>query len=140
MGTLADLLGLQLLVSAVCPHAPRVLFRAVQPCTVMLRPGKGRIVDHINGDTLDNRRENLQVLTPGQNLMKKRGREHPGVALTRGGKFRFRSPDGRYRQTASLETARRGADQTRRAAGIKGMPLNFPEVGEHYWDGRLRTE
>jgi len=32
----------------------------------------GKVVDHINGDGLDNRIENLQVVTQSQNMMKQR--------------------------------------------------------------------
>jgi hypothetical protein len=35
---------------------------------VIMNPGKGFDVDHINGDTLDNRRENLRVCSRAENV------------------------------------------------------------------------
>lgn len=35
---------------------------------MLTNPGEGKSVDHINGDTLDNRRENLRVCTHQQNM------------------------------------------------------------------------
>lgn len=39
---------------------------------VVLCPPTGMSVDHINGDTLDNRRSNLRIATHGQNMMNRK--------------------------------------------------------------------
>lgn len=47
------------------------------------------VVDHINGDTLDNRRSNLQVVTQKQNTENRRRRSGRGVS--------FYKPTGKWR-------------------------------------------
>lgn len=40
---------------------------------LIMNPESGMVVDHINHDTLDNRRINLRVVTPGQNGQNRNG-------------------------------------------------------------------
>jgi hypothetical protein len=49
--------------------------------------GDKDVVDHINGDTLDNRRENLRVVSQRQNTQNRHNKmtsNYPGVSLHRG--------------------------------------------------------
>lgn len=40
---------------------------------LIMKPGKGRVVDHINRNPLDNRRENLRLATGSQNMANREG-------------------------------------------------------------------
>lgn len=56
----------------------------VQIHTLVLPPKEGFVVDHINGDTLDNRRCNLRYATLSQNMInRKMPRSKPGTRGTR---------------------------------------------------------
>jgi hypothetical protein len=120
----------------------RAYTRMRQLSSVILPAQRGYIVGHINGNPLDNRRENLQLLTAIDNARKKRVTPHPCVCEVRGrpGKYRVACGGGRSRHFTDFDEAKLAADAYRRSLGIRGMPLNFPQVGEHHWDGRLRTE
>ena len=52
---------------------------------------KGSVVDHINGNTLDARRENLQFITTSRNCMKAKRKPFSGIQFDkRAGKWRLR--------------------------------------------------
>src|SRR5215475_684153 len=94
-------------------------------------------VDHKNHDTLDNRRSNLRLVTPGQNQANQR-------AL--GGTSRFRGVrwfKNRWQAAVMLrghvhylgrfvdeEEAARAVDRTLRAVWSEHARLNFPDVGD----------
>lgn len=61
---------------------------------ILYNPPKGMVVDHINGNTLDNRSANIRICTQGQNLKnqhkwqkKKNGVKYKGVSKTNNGRF-----------------------------------------------------
>jgi hypothetical protein len=79
--------------------AGQLLHRAVMG----LEPGDPRRIDHINGNTLDNRRSNLRIATVAQNAQNQGSRggssEHRGVTWDRS--------RGKWMATAMLDGRRR---------------------------------
>jgi hypothetical protein len=103
----------------------------------IMRAPKGLDVDHINGDRLDNRRENLQLCTRGQNMMKSRKRRgtrsrYRGVSWN-AGKQRWQAQvniDGRAKligRFESEEEAARAYDATAKALYGAFFKPNFPD-------------
>jgi hypothetical protein len=102
---------------------------------LILDAGPGQIVDHINGDGLDNRRENLRLVTAAQNNHNRR----PQGALPFKGVYKAK---GRTRYRASMtigdrrlnlgsystaEEAARAYDAAAVSAFGEFAWLNFPE-------------
>jgi hypothetical protein len=92
-------------------HIGRNPMRFVPISRFIMKPPKGVVVDHINGDRLDNRRENLRIATYRQNVLNKKIHGNTGFfgvnvysrkgnsfcrtefRLGNGKKFRFQAPD-----------------------------------------------
>jgi len=58
--------------------------RTVMMHRLIMGAPSDRLVDHINGDGLDNRRVNLRLATPGENLQNRRGAQRNSVTGIRG--------------------------------------------------------
>lgn len=86
---------------------------------LIMRPPKHMTVDHINGDTLDNRRCNLRVCTPSQNMMNRK--------LNANNKFGFKGVH--YQKCGGKYRARISVDGKRISLGMYSTP---EEAGEAY--------
>lgn len=56
--------------------------RVVYMHRLIMQAGKGQVVDHANGDILDNRRENLRICTHKQNI--RNGKSRKGSSIYKG--------------------------------------------------------
>ena len=109
----------------------------------LMLPPSGMVVDHINGDTLDNRRENLRVCTHQQNMRNRRKARigactYKGVYF-RAGKNRWHAnikENGRHVHLGSFRTQEAAAAAYDIAALLRfgefaclNFPHVFPEIG-----------
>jgi hypothetical protein len=98
----------------------------------LLDPPRGVQVDHINGDTLDNRRENIRLATASQNLCNRRpfGKSgFKGVHRTRTAWLARIGFDGKSLHLGSFQTAEEAAkayDAKAKERYGEFARLNFP--------------
>jgi hypothetical protein len=93
---------------------------------------KGQIVDHINGNTLDNRKSNLRIVTPGQSMCNRGadgGRRFKGITYAVGKYQACISHEGKDYYLGRFTTAEEAARAyDRKAMELHGefARLNYP--------------
>jgi hypothetical protein len=118
-------------------HCGRMVYELM--AHAVLRPRYGLFVDHINGNTLDNRKENLRLATHSQNMFNKRPRvnaasPYKGVESSDGTVRPWRARitfGGKRRHLGSFATEEEAAlayDHAARESFGEFAWLNFPDV------------
>jgi hypothetical protein len=102
---------------------------------LIMQPGPGLVVDHLNCNGLDNRRENLRVCTQAENVRRRRphgkGSKYRGVSRTPGGKpwtamIRVNNKQKNLGRFLTEEEAARVYDSAAFQAWGPSTYLNFP--------------
>lgn len=113
--------------------------RKVQMHRLLVNASAGQIVDHINGNFLDNRLKNSRICDAGQNARNRQANlakktPYKGVAETRGGKFKaYIYLNRRYNNLGTFSDvacAARAYDDAAREHFGDFCCVNFPKSGE----------
>ncbi|HOV77210.1 MAG TPA: HNH endonuclease, partial [Sedimentisphaerales bacterium] len=117
--------------------------RTIRMHQFIMNPPKGMVVDHANGNGLDNRRENLRLCTKLENAWNKRRRKQEGTGSQYIGVYPYRRPSGKWcikimckgkvTNVSSFDTPEEAARvRDRKALELHGefAMLNFPEEKE----------
>lgn len=107
----------------------------------LMNAPRGTVVDHINGNPLDNRKENLRLCTIEQNARNTRTKKECRGVIERGDRFEARYyPKGVYKRIGLFDTreeALRAYDATVIKERGEFAPLNFPNGYESILPDRL---
>jgi len=95
----------------------------------IVKPPRGYVVDHVNGDGLDNRRENLRVCTLSENAQNRTFRNACGFHGVRrhGSRWQARLLGKSLGMFESAEDAARAWDAAAKQEFREFARLNFPE-------------
>ncbi len=121
----------------------RAYGRTIRMHQFIMNPPKGMVVDHANGNGLDNRRENLRVCTKLENAWNKKRRKQQGAGSQYIGVYPCQRPagkwcikiqcDGEVTNLSPFDTPEEAARvRDRKAVEFFGdyAVLNFPEERE----------
>lgn len=117
-------------------YARRAVCEAGKPRNVWLHREitncpPGMVVDHMNGDSLDNRRENLRVVTQSENMRNIGTQQRPGLSGIRG--VYLDKARGKWRATIRIDGRNKsfGLYKTKEEAHVRRLALELEHYGIH---------
>ncbi len=95
---------------------------------ILGHPDKGHVIDHINGDGLDNRSENLQLATHARNIMRSPKKRGGVTKLHKGDRWRVRlRVDGKMASLGCFDTKE---EAERHLEVARRIVWNDPEIND----------